>query len=125
KANAVFAPDAIYNLLSLQAEADNNAPTALFTLTTSSGPAPLSINFDASLSSDTDGSIVSYAWNFGDGSTASGQATSHTFSNVGTYTVRLTVTDDEGASASTTRQIQATETANTKPTASFSRSPSS
>jgi PKD repeat protein len=54
------------------------------------------ISFDGSGSSDTDGTIASYAWNFGDGSTASGRTPTHAFASVGTYTVTLTVTDNLG-----------------------------
>ena len=55
------------------------------------------INFDGSGSSDPDGSIISYNWNFGDGGTASGVKVNHRFASAGTYTVTLTVTDDQGA----------------------------
>ncbi|MCB1852888.1 MAG: PKD domain-containing protein, partial [Gammaproteobacteria bacterium] len=57
------------------------------------------INFDGSDSYD-DGTIVSYAWDFGDGSTASGVTTSHDFINEGRYVVILTVTDDSGLKSS-------------------------
>jgi len=55
------------------------------------------ITFDGSDSYDTDGNIISWSWNFGDGHTGSGEATSHTYSNIGTYIVTLTVHDDYGA----------------------------
>ncbi len=58
------------------------------------------ITFDASLSHDTDGSIVSYSWDFGDGANGSGVTPSHSYAAAGTYTVNLTVTDNDGASAS-------------------------
>ncbi len=58
------------------------------------------LTFDASGSSDTDGTIVSYSWTFGDGATASGAVVTHAFADAGTYTVGLTVTDDLGATAS-------------------------
>ena len=61
-----------------------------------SGYAGSSVSFDGSGSSDSDGSIVSYAWTFGDGSTGSGVAPSHTYNTAGTYNVVLTVTDDDG-----------------------------
>ena len=57
------------------------------------------IHFDASESYDLDGSIVSYSWDFGDGNTATGVIVDHAYSEDGNYTVTLTVTDDDGASA--------------------------
>jgi 6-phosphogluconolactonase (cycloisomerase 2 family) len=60
----------------------------------------LPISFDASPSTDADGAIARYDWDFGDGSTASdgGQAESHSYVQPGTYEVSLTLTDDEGCS---------------------------
>ncbi len=49
--------------------------------------------------SDQDGTIVSYLWNFGDGSTAAGKQVEHTFINAGVYGTMLTVTDNLGATA--------------------------
>jgi len=49
---------------------------------------------------DPDGEIVAYNWDFGDGNTTEGQEVKHTYENEGTYTVKLTVTDDKGATAS-------------------------
>lgn len=60
-------------------------------------------------SSDSDGSIASYAWAFGDGTTGTGASTSKTYSSAGTYTVTLTITDDDGATA--TDQATVTVTA--------------
>jgi PKD repeat protein len=56
----------------------------------------LGCSFDGSGSTDSDGSIVKYEWAFGDGKTATGETTSHTYTDPGTYTVKLTVTDDKG-----------------------------
>ena len=56
--------------------------------------------FDASSSSDTDGTLVSYVWAFGDGATSTGVKAVHTYSAAGVYTVTLTVTDDKGEKAS-------------------------
>lgn len=54
------------------------------------------VNFDGSGSFDSDGSIVSYDWDFGDGVTVGGVTTNHAYSAVGIYTVTLTVTDNVG-----------------------------
>ncbi len=83
----------------------NLPPVAVFTVDLTTGAAPLTVAFDANGSSDPDGVIVSFAWQFGDGSTAAGATTSHTYVADGSYTARLTVTDDRGASASTERVI--------------------
>jgi len=71
------------------------------------GNAGSNIYFSSNGSNDPDGTIASYAWNFGDGSTSSQANPSHSYSSDGTYTVTLTVTDNNGAtaSASTTCQI--------------------
>lgn len=66
------------------------------------------LNFSANGSSDPDGSITSYAWNFGDGQTASGATTAHSYAATGTYTVTLTVTDNGGATDSDTATISVT-----------------
>src|SRR5262249_43294873 len=63
---------------------------------------------DGRASTDADGSIVSYAWNFGDGQSGSGATATHTYSAQGTYVVALTVTDDRGASAHDTAVITVT-----------------
>jgi len=83
----------------------NQSPTASFTANPTSGVAPLEVSFDASSSSDSDGSIVSYAWDFKDGTTGNGEAVNHTFSSIGNYNVKLTVTDDKGATDSATKTI--------------------
>jgi PKD repeat protein len=83
----------------------NTPPTASFT----SSCTNLSCDFNAAASSDPDGTIASYAWDFGDGTPAgSGVSPSHTYASANTYTVQLTVTDDDGATASTTRSVPVT-----------------
>ena len=71
------------------------------------GPAPLEVRFDGSSSRDPDpaGQIVSWQWNFGDGSTASGPDVTHTYTAGGRYFPRLTVTDGQGQSSSFVDEI--------------------
>jgi PKD repeat protein len=83
----------------------NSPPIASFTVSPQLGSAPLPVTFDASGSSDSDGSIAAYQWDFGDGSTGIGRTLSHTYQAVRRYTVTLTVTDNSGATASATRTI--------------------
>ena len=79
----------------------NNPPTASFTFSC----AELACDFNASGSSDSDGTISGYAWNFGDGSTGSGVTTSRTYAAGGTYAVTLTVTDNDGATGQSQQNV--------------------
>ncbi|KQS68792.1 PKD domain-containing protein [Modestobacter sp. Leaf380] len=79
----------------------NQLPTASATVTATG----LDTVADASGSTDPDGSVVSWTWEFGDGSSGSGVSAAHTYAGDGTYVVRLTVTDDDGGTASTTRSV--------------------
>jgi len=63
------------------------------------------VTFNGSGSYDTDGSIVSYDWDFGDGSTGTGEITTHAYSTEGTYTVTLTVTDNDSATGNDTAVV--------------------
>ena len=81
----------------------NQSPIASFTAIPTSGVAPLEVYFNASGSYDPDGNIISYEWDFKDGDTGSGEIVNHTFSSIGSYNVRLNVTDNEGATDSTTK----------------------
>ena len=67
------------------------------------------LEFIGSGSSDEDGVINSYAWELGDGNTATGEIVQHTYSDVGVYTVTLTVTDDRWATASATTEVTVVE----------------
>lgn len=87
----------------------NKAPTAVITANKSSGRAPLVVSFSASSSKDLDGTISSYSWDFGDGTAKStAKAVSHIFTTKGTRTVRLTVTDNKGATGTVTKAITVT-----------------
>ncbi len=83
----------------------NQPPVASFTFSCSD----LACSFDASASSDSDGSIVNYAWNFGDGSSATGVNSNHTYAAAGTFNVTLTVTDDDNASDNDVQAVTVTE----------------
>lgn len=77
----------------------NENPHAVIEASPREGSAPLSVNFNSQYSRD-DGTIVEYRWNFGDPmstQSALNQASTHTFTYPGTYLVKLTVIDDEGA----------------------------
>ncbi|MBE7190359.1 PKD domain-containing protein, partial [Jatrophihabitans endophyticus] len=84
--------------------AQNQPPTAAFTASCSQ----LSCRFDASGSTDPDGSIAGYAWAFGDGASGAGSTSTHAYVTAGTYPVTLTVTDNSGATASVTHTVTAT-----------------
>ncbi|MHA7264220.1 PKD domain-containing protein, partial [Arthrobacter sp. TMN-37] len=97
--------------------AANTPPVARFTETVNG----LGASFDGSTSTDPDGTIASYAWEFGDGTTGTGVKASKTYETAGTYAVKLTVTDDAGATNSTSKTITvaAAPPANAPPTAAF------
>ncbi len=79
----------------------NVAPTASFTTTCTN----LACSLDAGASRDSDGSISSYAWTFGDGTNGSGATVSHTYARSGTYSIVLTVTDNRCATGQPARSV--------------------
>ncbi len=85
----------------------NTPPTVAFTITPTSGEAPLTIHLDAEDSSDN-GSISQYAWSSSTGQNVFGQKVSLTMSTVGTHTVTLTLTDDQGKTASLSKTVNVT-----------------
>lgn len=92
----------------------NSPPTAVANATPQSGEAPLEVQFSATGSSDPDGEIVSWEWNFGVGEgfqdyTPSEGAASYTYESAGDYTAVLRVTDDDGATDTASVPIHVTE----------------
>ncbi len=112
-----FTGDTYYwdNFNSYQADdgsgTSNSAPNASFTYAATD----LSVDFDASGSSDSDGLISSYAWDYGDGNSGSGQLASHSFTSSGDYTVTLTVIDDGGATDSQSQVVTVSDGATSDP----------
>lgn len=84
----------------------NTPPTAIANASPQQGSVPLNVSFSAGSSYDTDGSIVEYAWDYGDGWTDEGISPMHTYTMPGTYTVALTVTDDRGDASHATVSIR-------------------
>ncbi len=112
----------------VQSGVPNQLPIARMTSDVSTGAAPLTVNFSGLQSSDPDGNITSYEWNFGDPASGSNnQATGalavHTFAAAGNYNVTLTVRDNQGATASVVNRI--TVVPNTLPVARFTATPES
>jgi PKD repeat protein len=95
----------------------NAPPNASFTPTCTG----LTCRF-ADGSTDSDGSVTGWQWNFGDGSSASVRNPSHTYASGGDYTVTLTATDNLGSRGSVTKKVAADGPANVPPTANFSSS---
>jgi len=89
----------------------NEPPQAVISVTSSKGEVPFTVGFDGSESSDAEGQIASYEWSFGDGSTATGATTEHTYAIPGIYTATLEVTDSGGETGSNSTTITALESA--------------
>ena len=95
-----------------------------FTPKPTTGQAPILISFVPTGSSDPDGEIVRYAWDFGDGKTIIGRVANHTYAEPGSYVAKLTVTDNDGATAEATFEVIITgPPPNQAPTASFTATP--
>jgi len=102
------APAQSITLLVLPTGAPNQPPVAVAGATPTSGIAPLTVQFSSTGSNDPDGTITSYAWDFGDGGTGAGASPSHVYQNAGNYNSALTVTDDRGATATAAMPITVT-----------------
>jgi PKD repeat protein len=118
KASTVFSQN-----VTLSVPVVNQPPHAQFVV----GVNALSVGVDAILSTDPDGTITSYAWNFGDpnssANTATGRTATHAYAVTGSYTVTLVVTDNSGLTASNQQQVAIVGAPNISPIALFSSSP--
>jgi PKD repeat protein len=83
------------------------------------GMIPLTVLFDGSSSSDFDGNIVSYTWDFGDGTSDNSETATHTYETGGDFTATLIVTDNDGKTGTASQNIIVYQ----KPEASFTASP--
>ncbi len=84
---------------------DNAPPVPAFSVSPAGPDCGESVHFDATSSYDPDGTIDRYGWQFGDGTGAQGGTAAHRYQAPGTYSITLTVTDDQGAQRSTTRSL--------------------
>jgi serralysin len=104
----------------------NQPPVAVAAATPTSGPAPLAVSFSSTGTRDPDGTVASLAWSFGDGQTSTQPHPSHTYTTPGTYTARLTVTDQLGASHASALTITVSpSSANQAPVAVAGATPTS
>jgi PKD repeat protein len=101
---------------SINVKVRNRLPTAMSTGVNASAYAGDPLNFDGSKSSDSDGRIVNYSWDFGDGSRGEGSLAKHAFLTAGEYVVRLTVTDDSGGSSVANMTVTILKKTTTPPT---------
>lgn len=83
----------------------NPPPVADFMVSNTSPLPGKEVLFNAAGSYDSDGQIADYHWDFGDGATGGGVTSQHTYTNGGYYVITLTLTDDEGSTASTRHGI--------------------
>ena len=108
-------------LVQVDAPAGNIPPSADVFAVPLSGDSPLAVSFSGAGSTDSDGNIVSYVWDWNDGSAVQNSGADptvgHTFTVSGVYDVQLTVQDDDGATASDTVQINVTNVVNEPPVA--------
>jgi len=119
--NTTTAGTAVWTF-ALQSDSPNLPPHASFVANPASGPPSTLFAFDGSTSTDADGTIVGYAWTFGDGTVGSGASVSHSYAAPGTYAVKLTVSDNGGATDSASANVVVVAP-NTAPTAGITVTP--
>ena len=83
----------------------NQPPVARATATPTSGTSPLTVAFSSGGSTDSDGTVASTSWNFGDGSSSTQASPGHVYTVAGNYSAVLTVTDNAGATSTSSVSI--------------------
>jgi PKD repeat protein len=105
-APSITVPAQSITLLVFPTGTPNTPPVAVASASPTSGAAPLTVTFSSAGSNDPDGSIASYSWNFGDGTALStNPSPTHIYQTAGTFTAKLTVTDNRGATGTATATI--------------------
>ena len=104
--NYAYVADGSNGLDILRAGTDSTPPTASFTYSPEKTVVDQAITFNASDSTDPDGTIVNYEWDFGDGNNGTGEVITRSYSSAGDYTVILTVTDNDEATDTTSKVVK-------------------
>jgi PKD repeat protein len=113
---------AAFQSFDVTGDAQPGAPTVQGFADPGSGTAPLEVQFSAT-GQDPDGGALRYRWEFGDGSSAFGAQPVHTYTAAGEYEATVTVTDDEGDTATDTVPVTVTEAGNRPPTVDVAADP--
>jgi subtilisin family serine protease len=98
--------DGFSDSASVIVQVTNEIPSVQVQASTQSGLAPLEVNFTSNGTTDSDGTIENYSWDFGNGNTASGSSANHIYQNAGQYLATLTVTDNGGAQNAASLSIE-------------------
>ncbi len=111
--------DLLIGVGKVQISVTTGEPVAVIEADPTTGFAPLEVSFDASKSTDEDGTIVSYYWDLGDGNTSQDITFKHTYAHGGSYSVALTVKDDDNKTDTAYQNIRIYE----RPIADFTATP--
>jgi PKD repeat protein len=106
-----------YSITGTLTASNAQPPVAIASANPTSGTTPLTVSFSSVNSSDPDGTIVAYSWNFGDGTTSTDPNPVHVYNSAGTFTAVLTVTDNSGLTGTNSVVITASQGANQTPVA--------